>query len=169
MFCIHCGKDIIDGGVCDCQFSISQPDERLQYSNVQQNNYQPQISQYRSQQPQQPPQYNNPAQQYNYPTQQLNYQPQPYYPMYYNPTIIRPPSNRNGRATTGFVFSMIGLIPVLGFVFAIIGLIFSIRGITASGSRNGKGRGLAISGLIVSLINLMLYVLYALLIISANL
>lgn len=81
--------------------------------------------------------------------------------MYYNPTIIRPPSN--GPATTGFVFTMIGMflgwIPVLGWIIWLLGLIFSIVGIAVSGSRGGTGRGLAITGLILSLIDLFIIIL----------
>ncbi|WP_302760196.1 hypothetical protein [Christensenella hongkongensis] len=66
-----------------------------------------------------------------------------------------------GCAAAGFVSALIGLIlcwvPFFGAILLLLGLIFSIVGIALSKSR-GEGRGLAIAGLVLSLIPLLLVI-----------
>lgn len=60
----------------------------------------------------------------------------------------------NGTGTAGFVLALIGLflgwIPVLGWILWILGLIFSFVGIFK------KPKGMAIAGLVISLIDIIL-------------
>lgn len=62
----------------------------------------------------------------------------------------------NGLGTAGFVLALIGLflswIPVLGWIIWILGLIFSFVGVFKS------PRGLAIAGLVISLIGLIILI-----------
>jgi len=67
-----------------------------------------------------------------------------------------PQNQSNGVGTAGFVLSLItlflGWVPVLGWILWILGLIFSFAGVFKS------PRGLAIAGLVISLIDLILLV-----------
>jgi hypothetical protein len=81
----------------------------------------------------------------------------------------------NGMAVAGFVMGLLSIflfwIPCLGSIFPLLGLIFSGVGISNAKKpdRNGKGRGLAIAGLVLSLITLIISVLIAAGMILANL
>lgn len=70
----------------------------------------------------------------------------------YQPIIINQQSS-NGIGTAGFVISLVtlllGWIPVFGWVLWVIGLILSAVGMTK------KPRGLAIAGLVISLIGIV--------------
>jgi hypothetical protein len=71
-------------------------------------------------------------------------QPQAPYP----PTApLAQPSKTNGLAITGFV---------LAFLLPLFGLIFSIVGLVKAKDHNGKGKDLAIAGIIISIITLSL-------------
>ena len=64
---------------------------------------------------------------------------------------------KNGVGTAGFVLSLIALffgwVPVLGWIIWVLGLILSFVGVFK------KPRGLAIAGLVISLIGIILLVL----------
>ena len=81
------------------------------------------------------------------PYQQQPYQQQPYQPVYPQP------KQSNGMGITGFVLALLALllcwVPVLNWILWILGLIFSIIGMFK------KPKGLAIAGLIISLIGLI--------------
>lgn len=74
-------------------------------------------------------------------------------------TIIVKQNASNGVGTAGFVFSLItlflGWIPILGWVLWFLGALLSFIGIFKS------PRGLAISGLIISFIDVILLVVLA--------
>lgn len=76
-------------------------------------------------------------------------------------TPINPVSN--GMAIAGFVLGLLGLL-TSGYVviFQILGLIFSIHGLKKATLLKGRGKGLAIAGLILSIISLVIFVLYIL-------
>ncbi|MBQ1874601.1 MAG: DUF4190 domain-containing protein, partial [Paludibacteraceae bacterium] len=59
----------------------------------------------------------------------------------------------NGMAIAGFVCS---------FFIAILGLIFSIIGLNRSKQMGGKGRGLAIAGIIISSVSMFIGLIYIL-------
>ncbi len=71
----------------------------------------------------------------------------------------------NGMATAGFVLALItlffGWVPVLGWIMWVLGLIFSSVGLAKAKSVGGKGRGLAIAGLIISLLGVIMILLLA--------
>ncbi len=58
------------------------------------------------------------------------------------------------KAITGFVLSLIGLI-VAALPCGITGLVFSSIALTQTANKNLKGKGLAISGLVISLIDVV--------------
>ena len=66
------------------------------------------------------------------------------------------PSDTNGMAVAGFVLS---------FFFALLGLIFSCVGLAKSKQMDGKGKGLAIAGIIISIVSMVLMVVWYILII----
>lgn len=70
--------------------------------------------------------------------------------------IIKERGRTNGVGTAGFVLALIGLfiswVPVLGWIIWVLGLILSFAGIF------NRPRGLAVAGLIISLIDLILLV-----------
>lgn len=72
------------------------------------------------------------------------------------PIIINQKSESNGIGTAGFILSIIGLvagcIPVIGWLVWLLGLVFSFIGIFK------RPRGLAIAGLIISLIGIILLI-----------
>ena len=62
-------------------------------------------------------------------------------------------ASKNGKATTGLVLGIIGLvawfIPIIGTPITIIGLVFGIKGLKS------LKRGVAIAGIVLSLIGLL--------------
>lgn len=71
----------------------------------------------------------------------------------------------NGMATAGFVLALItvffGWIPFIGWVIWALGLIFSSIGLANAKKVEGKGKGLAIAGLVISLIGVIVIILLA--------
>ena len=71
----------------------------------------------------------------------------------------------NGMATAGFVLSLttlfFGWIPILGWIIWALGLIFSSIGLSKAKKVEGKGKGLAIAGLVISLVDLFLIIVLA--------
>lgn len=67
------------------------------------------------------------------------------------------PSKTSGLCIAGFVVSLIS-IPLIG-IPAIIGLILSICGLGATNKKNLKGKGLAIAGIIISILTGLLFLL----------
>ena len=108
-----------------------------------QNNWQGQQPNYQQQYSQQPP--------YQQPPQQ-NYQQQTYQQQYY----VEQPRKSNGIGVAGFVLALIALfvgwIPIVGWIVWILGLLFSFIGVFKA------PRGLAIAGLIISLLALLVIV-----------
>ncbi|PKO95721.1 MAG: hypothetical protein CVU12_08650 [Bacteroidetes bacterium HGW-Bacteroidetes-7] len=81
-----------------------------------------------------------------------NYQTQPGQTFIINQQV----NEKNGVGTAGFVLAIFGVIlgwvPVIGWILWLLGLILSIVGVT----RNPKG--LAIAGLVISLIGIILLI-----------
>jgi hypothetical protein len=76
--------------------------------------------------------------------------PPHFYPM---SECAEPVKRTNGMAITGFVFSLLGLVCCSCGVFPALGLIFSIVGlIQTNRDPRQDGRGLAVAGIIISLL-----------------
>ena len=63
-------------------------------------------------------------------------------------------AQENGMAVTSFVCGLLGLVPLwIGFVLCILAVIFGVLGLQrANGVAMGKGRGLAIAGIVLGLL-----------------
>ena len=70
----------------------------------------------------------------------------------------------NGIGTAGFILALLtlflGWIPVLGWIMWVLGLIFSAIGIGRA-KKTGKGKGLSIAGLVISLLGVIFILLLA--------
>lgn len=70
----------------------------------------------------------------------------------------------NGMATAGFVLALItvffGWIPFVGWITWLLGLIFSAVGLSKA-NKVGVGKGLAIAGLVISLIGIVVLLVVA--------
>lgn len=99
----------------------------------------------------QQPAYQQPAQ----PVYQQTIQPVYQQPVYQPVAAVNPiPAKRgNGAAVAGLVFGILTVvtcwIPFIFYVFGLLGLIFSIVGVA---KRNARGKGMAIAGLILSIL-----------------
>ena len=105
--------------------------------------------------PQQPYQQQQPNYQQQY-TQQPPYQ-QPPQQTYQQQYYVEPPRKTNAMGIVGFILALLGIflgwIPLIGWLIWLLGLIFSFIGVFK------VPRGLAIAGLIVSLLGLLVIVL----------
>ncbi|MFT6715773.1 MAG: hypothetical protein ACJA0Q_000402 [Saprospiraceae bacterium] len=70
----------------------------------------------------------------------------------------------NGIGVAGFVLALFtfffGWIPVLGWITWILGIVFSAIGISKA-KKTGKGKGLSIAGLVISLAGLVMILVLA--------
>src|SRR5664279_4359975 len=114
---------------------------------------------------QQVPQY--PSQYWQDPTpQHQQYPPQQYqqYQQYQQPV-----ATSNGMGITGFVTGLLGLVffwvPFFGIVLGILGIVFSGAGFQSFRKR-GQTNGLAIAGLVLGIITVAIYVIFAIAIAS---
>ena len=65
----------------------------------------------------------------------------------------------SGKAITGFVLSLTGII-VAGLICGILGIIYSAIAFSDIKNKNLKGRGLAIAGLVISIIDIVIMIFY---------
>jgi hypothetical protein len=86
----------------------------------------------------------------------------------YAPPPQTPMKPSNGLGTTGFVVGIVGLvlsfIPLIGVVawpLVILGIIFSAVGISKAAKGRATNKGLAIAGLVVSVVGLAICILWA--------
>ena len=92
---------------------------------------------------------------YQQPVYQQTIQPVYQQPVYQPVAAVKPiPAKRgNGAAVAGLVFGILTVvtcwIPFIFYVFGLLGLIFSIVGVA---KRNARGKGMAIAGLILSIL-----------------
>lgn len=84
-------------------------------------------------------------------------QPPPYgqYP-YGQPGYPPPPPNYGGGRTNGMCIAGF----VLAFFCSILGLIFSIIGLNQAKTRNERGQGFAIAGIVISVLGIILGIVY---------
>lgn len=74
----------------------------------------------------------------------------------YRPAQYPTPSRTSGMAVAGFLFSLLGIPCCMTIVFPLLGLIFSMVALgqtNRDGSENG--RGLAVAGLVISVVTLL--------------
>jgi len=84
------------------------------------------------------------------------------------PPTIRPPSYQirrtNSHAMAGLIFGLLAFFCCCKFLFGALGIIFSLVGLSQINERPDlyEGRGLAIAGLVLSILSLLLAVLFIL-------
>ena len=61
----------------------------------------------------------------------------------------------NGEAIAGFIFGILGYVPVLGFICCLLGIFFSSRGLKRAQQLENSGHGLAVAGMVLSLVFLV--------------
>ena len=121
-----------------------------------------------------PTQYGTPAQpsypqgSYPPPNYPQGYAPQLYPGGYYGPPMIR--QQTSGMAVTGMVMGILSLVlfwaSLLGPLLALLGIVFSSVGLSQSSKPGFTGKGMAIAGLVCSLISMAFWVLLAIAIAS---
>jgi hypothetical protein len=79
------------------------------------------------------------------------------------PPVTRDSRKIDTKALLGFIFSILGWIPVFGIVFAVLGIIFCAASLRRFNNypQNNKGRGLAIAGLIIGIAALVFNIIYS--------
>ena len=61
----------------------------------------------------------------------------------------------NGEAIAGFIFGILGYVPVLGFICSLLGIFFSSRGLKRAAQLENSGHGLAVAGMVLSIVFLV--------------
>jgi hypothetical protein len=61
----------------------------------------------------------------------------------------------NGEAIAGFILGVMGHVPLLGFVCCLLGIYFSGRGIKRAMVIENSGHGLAVAGMVLSIVFLV--------------
>ncbi len=70
-----------------------------------------------------------------------------------------PPAPSNGFAIAGFVLSLVAIFLFPYFIVQILALIFSGIGLSRADRLNGSGKGLAIAGIVISIILLIIAII----------
>ncbi len=65
------------------------------------------------------------------------------------------PVASNGEAVAGFVLGLLGHLPLLGFVCCVLGIYFSGRGLKRAAGLQNRGHGLAVAGMVLSIVFLV--------------
>jgi hypothetical protein len=61
----------------------------------------------------------------------------------------------NGEAIAGFIFGILGYVPLLGFLCCLLGIYFSSRGLKRAALIENSGHGLAVAGMVLSIVFLV--------------
>ena len=61
----------------------------------------------------------------------------------------------NGEAIAGFILGILGHLPLLGFVCCLLGIYFSSRGLKRAPLLDNSGHGLAVAGMVLSIVFLV--------------
>jgi hypothetical protein len=61
----------------------------------------------------------------------------------------------NGEAVAGFVLGMLGYLPLVGLACCLCGIYFSVRGMQRAAAIENRGHGLAVAGMVLSLVFLV--------------
>ncbi len=68
------------------------------------------------------------------------------------PVLVQP---ANSEAIAGFILGILGYIPFLGFVCCLLGIFFSSRGLKRAAQMENSGHGLAVAGMVLSIVFLV--------------
>lgn len=68
------------------------------------------------------------------------------------PVMVLP---SNGEAIAGFIFGILGYVPLLGFLCCLLGIYFSSRGLKRAQQIENSGHGLAVAGMVLSIVFLV--------------
>jgi hypothetical protein len=68
------------------------------------------------------------------------------------PTVDGEPPPTNGAAIAGFVLGVLGHLPVVGLIACILGIYFSQLGMRRASSLGNRGHGLAVAGMVLSIV-----------------
>jgi hypothetical protein len=61
----------------------------------------------------------------------------------------------NGEAIAGFILGILGHLPYLGFITCLLGIYFSSRGLKRATQLESSGHGLAVAGMVLSIVFLI--------------
>jgi hypothetical protein len=61
----------------------------------------------------------------------------------------------NGEAIAGFILGILGHLPLLGFICCLLGIYFSRRGLKRATQLDNAGHGLAVAGMVLSIVFLV--------------
>ncbi len=61
----------------------------------------------------------------------------------------------NGEAIAGFILGILGHLPLLGFFCCLFGIFFSSRGLKRARALDNSGHGLAVAGMVLSIVFLV--------------
>jgi hypothetical protein len=61
----------------------------------------------------------------------------------------------NGEAIAGFILGILGHLPLLGFLCCVLGIYFSRRGLKRAATMDNAGHGLAVAGMVLSIVFLV--------------
>lgn len=65
------------------------------------------------------------------------------------------PADSNAPAIAGFVLGVLGHVPLLGFLACLLGIYFSSRGLKRAVELEMRGHGLAVAGMVLSIVFLV--------------
>jgi hypothetical protein len=68
------------------------------------------------------------------------------------PVVTTPALPTNGEAIAGFILGVLGHIPVLGFLCCLFGIYFSSKGLRRARTMENSGHGLAVAGMVLSIV-----------------
>lgn len=71
--------------------------------------------------------------------------------------VVEPsrPIDANGEAIAGFILGVLGHLPLVGFICCLLGIYFSSRGIKRAAVLENRGHGLAVAGMVLSIVFLV--------------
>jgi hypothetical protein len=61
----------------------------------------------------------------------------------------------NGDAIAGFILGILGYLPLVGFICCLLGIYFSSRGLRRAALIDNSGHGLAVAGMVLSIVFLI--------------
>src|SRR5262249_30189349 len=65
------------------------------------------------------------------------------------------PIDSNSEAIAGFILGVLGHLPIVGFLCCVLGIYFSSRGLRRAAELQNRGHGLAVAGMVLSIVFLV--------------